>query len=86
MSYEGGRPLEPQGDGRRISGSVILGLLAVAAIVIFIVQNTNRAEVNFLFFDGDWALWVVIVITIGLTLIAERFIAYAWKRRRNKAA
>lgn len=75
-------------QGRRgsgaINGSLVLAALAVAALVAFVVQNTERVNVDWLFFSGRWALWLVVVITIVLTLIAERLITFALRHRRRR--
>lgn len=72
-----------QGNGV-ITGSLIVAALAVAAIVAFVLQNTENVAIEWLFFSGDWALWLVIVITIVLTLIAERLVTFALRHRRRQ--
>jgi len=86
MSYEGSRPLEPQDrEGRGlVSGSLVLAVLAVIGIAAFIFQNTDKVHVDWLFFSGEWPLWLVVVLSIVLTLIAAPLIAYVVRRRRNK--
>lgn len=79
-----GDPLEKK-EGFAIGGGTI-GFIAVAAvIVIFIAQNTNDVSVDFLFFNGEWPLWLVVVAVILLTLVAERLGLRIWRRsRQNK--
>jgi uncharacterized integral membrane protein len=75
-------PLEKK-EGFAIGGGTIGFLLVAAAIVIFVVQNTNDVSVDFLFFNGEWPLWLVVVGVIVLTLIAERLGLWIWRRSRK---
>jgi uncharacterized integral membrane protein len=70
-------------EGFAIGGGTIGFLLIAAAIVIFIVQNTNDVSVDFLFLDGEWPLWLVVVAVVVLTLIAERLGLWIWRRRKK---
>lgn len=85
MSYEDQRSGAEQGRRGRgaVNGSLVLAALAVAALVAFVVQNTERVNVDWLFFSGRWALWLVVVITVVLTLVAERLVTFALRRRRH---
>ena len=64
---------------------VVITLILSTVIVIFIAQNTNDVSVDFLFFNGEWPLWLVVVAVILLTLVAERLGLWIWRRsRQNK--
>lgn len=47
------------------SGSILWGLLLVAAGVLFALNALNLTDIN-LFFDGWWTLFIIIPCTIGL--------------------
>ena len=61
---------------------IVTGVV-VAAIVIFIFQNTESAQVQFLFFDGSAKVWVVIVISVLAGMLLDRLIQF-WMRRRHR--
>jgi uncharacterized integral membrane protein len=83
---DGGSDAQPlkEKEGFAIGGGTIAFILIAAAIVIFIAQNTNDVDVDFLFLDGQWPLWIVVVAVVVLTLIAERLGLWVWRRSRKK--
>ena len=56
--------LEP---GFRLGGGAIAAISGAALLVIFMVQNTEDATLEFLFWDFTWPLWLVVLLsaTIG---------------------
>lgn len=59
--------------------------VAIVVLILFVVANTKKTEVNFLIFKADnVSVWWVIVLTAVITLISERLAGYAWRRRKNK--
>jgi uncharacterized integral membrane protein len=50
-------------DGRLVVGGIILVLL-----IVFIAQNTYETPLNFLFFDFSAPLWLMLAITVVLSL------------------
>jgi uncharacterized integral membrane protein len=63
MSQQG----EMKEEGRRLGGGAIASLCGLAALIIFIVQNTQDVRFQFLFLDFTWPLWLytVVVAVIG---------------------
>ena len=68
----------------RLGGGAIVSLAGVAALVIFMVQNTEDVTVDFMFWDFTWPVWL-------LTLVAALIGALVWfglgvlrRRRRRK--
>ena len=57
---------------RREGPSTKLIILAAVAIllIVFVFQNTDRAQIDFLFWSGMFPLWTMIVIAAALGLIA----------------
>jgi uncharacterized integral membrane protein len=82
MSYEGRRVERIEEQGGPSLFLIITGVV-VAAIVIFIFQNTESAQVQFLFFDGSAKVWVVIVISVLAGMLLDRLIQF-WMRRRRR--
>lgn len=67
--------------GRRISIGLILGALAVIALGLFIVQNTGDQQVSFLWMEGQFPLFLLVLITAALSVIAT--LVVTWWLRRN---
>lgn len=42
----------------RISGGVIASLTGAGLLVIFMIQNTDRITLHFLFWSFTWPLWL----------------------------
>jgi uncharacterized integral membrane protein len=80
----GGREADEQ-RGRRLGGGAIASLVGVAALVVFMIQNTDDVTVSFLFWEFSWPTWL-------LTLVAALLGALVWfglgvlrRHRRRKA-
>ena len=76
---------EQSGSAGRNGPSVFLILLIVVAIVaaVFIVQNRERTNIEFLFFDFNSRVWTAIVIAMGLGILIDRLILMWWRRSRR---
>ena len=62
---------------------LILFLIVGAMTAVFIFQNGERVDTEFLWIDGTPRLWVAIIISIGLGVILDRLILGWWRRSRN---
>ena len=73
------------GGGRRISPRLIVAVVAAVIALVVVLQNTDRVNVTFLFFDGTMHLWtfalLMILIGVGLGQVAGVLI----RRRRRRA-
>jgi uncharacterized integral membrane protein len=49
-------------QGLRLGGGAIASLAGGAALVIFMVQNTDDVTVKFLFWDFTWPVWLLILV------------------------
>jgi uncharacterized integral membrane protein len=47
----------PQADARRLSGGAIASLVGSALLLIFMVQNTESVQLDFVFWSFTWPLW-----------------------------
>jgi uncharacterized integral membrane protein len=75
---------EFKGRGEGISPTLVgLVVLAVAS-VIFIVQNSERPKITFLFFSVRTRLWVAIALAILVGVVLDRLFAIWWRRRRER--
>lgn len=79
----------PQGEtvreyrGTGIMWSAVALLIAIAALVVVIFQNTHDVEFDFLWFDVATPLSLVLAITFGLALLLGEVIGFVWRRRRR---
>jgi uncharacterized integral membrane protein len=64
----------------RVIGAIVLALL----VVDFMVQNNNTVDVHFLFFSREAHVWVVLLITGVLAVVAVELVASHLRRNRDK--
>lgn len=74
--------VEVQDTGGGINFRLILGALAAAALVLFVSQNTEDAQIEFLTWEGSFPLYLLLLITVGLTLVLA--MVGTWLLRRRK--
>jgi uncharacterized integral membrane protein len=80
MSYVDPRA-DQQPARRRVNGRAIFGLVIALLVIGFIALNRDQTTINFLFFEAQLALWVVLAIVAALGFIAGFLIG----RKRYKA-
>ena len=73
-------PLEESAPALRLR--FIVAALAAAALIVFIFQNTQDVRVKFLWLDGTPPLFLLLLITVGLTLVLTTIVVW-WLRRRS---
>lgn len=74
----------PKQEGRRdIAPRVAVALLALAAAIVFVAQNSNRVETTFLFFEGSARLWIVIVVSLLLGGALGQAVGLMHRRRKK---
>ena len=84
--YEGP---ERSDDGVRrarsgLSPALIAAAVVVIVLVIFVLQNSDRASIEFLFFERRTPVWVAIGIGILLGIILDRLVTAWWRRSRRR--
>ncbi|MEY3361629.1 MAG: hypothetical protein RL531_1348 [Actinomycetota bacterium] len=55
---------------------------AFVALVVFILQNTQQAEVHFLWLNVTWGIWFVIVVSMLLGAVIGWGFRF-WRRRKD---
>jgi uncharacterized integral membrane protein len=81
-------------DGKVIEGAdstrerdwgprLIIAGLSLLAVLLFIVQNSNRVRTEFLIFDFKPRLWVVIVVSVLLGALLGQAVGLLRRRRRK---
>jgi uncharacterized integral membrane protein len=54
----------------RIGGGVIVSLIGIAALVIFMIQNTEKIRVHFLVWHFIWSLWIIVLVSAVIGALA----------------
>lgn len=75
-----GDPNQPIREGSTTRW-IALAVLAVL-IVFFVLQNRDRANVDFLFWDADLRIWVALLFAAALGFGAGVIVGRITKRRR----
>lgn len=65
------------------SGKLIAAGVVGALLLIFVLQNTERAPVDFLFWDGDFPLWGVILVAAALGFAGGWILGRVRRTRRE---
>jgi uncharacterized integral membrane protein len=60
---------------------IVFAVIAVVTVV-FILQNRERREIDFLFFEVRTRVWVGLFIAVLLGVILDRLFQSWWRRRR----
>jgi uncharacterized integral membrane protein len=62
-----------------------IGVVVMAiALALFIVQNTDKTPVNWLFFEWEVPLWLLLVVTSAIAIIAAELAAFVLRHRRER--
>lgn len=62
-------------------GKVVVILVAVALLVLFVLQNTEEIRIVFMFWDGFWPAWIVILL-VALLCLGVGWLAATMRGRR----
>jgi uncharacterized integral membrane protein len=75
--------VEDQKESTGLATVISAAVLAVA-LLAFIGQNRDDTEVSWLFLDGTWPLWLVIVIAAVLGAVLSEVLGWLLRRRRRR--
>lgn len=64
----------------------IVGALVTIAITLLIIQNTDSVRFEWLFFDFEWPLWVVLLVAFVGGMVAWQLLLHRFERRRKARA
>jgi uncharacterized integral membrane protein len=70
--------------GRRLGGGAIASLTGVGLLVVFMIQNTQRVRLGFLFWHFTWPLWLLIVASAVLGALVWFGLGVMRRHRRRK--
>jgi uncharacterized integral membrane protein len=74
----------PPAQGRRLGGGAIASLSGVGLLVVFMIQNTERVRLEFLFWDFTWPLWLLTMASALLGAIVWFGLGVMRRHRRRK--
>ncbi|MXZ77176.1 MAG: DUF1049 domain-containing protein [Acidimicrobiia bacterium] len=69
---------------RQINARMVLGALAGIALIVFIAQNTKEITVNFLGWDWNLPLFLLLLITVVLSVVCTEIASWYMGRRRHR--
>jgi uncharacterized integral membrane protein len=72
-------------EGARISGGAIASIGGLAALIIFMAQNTNDVQVDFLFWHFTWPLWLTILVSAAVGAVVWFGLGVLRRHRRRVA-
>jgi uncharacterized integral membrane protein len=75
------------GRSRSPARFVMPGIVVVItiAVVAFVVQNRGSVKLTWLFWSFSWPLWLLLIVTIGLSLLAGQLMLMLRRHRRRVA-
>ena len=81
-------PLGESSDGpdRRLITRLVVGIVVVVLAILFVVQNSDRVETTFVFFDVTTRLWVGLVVALILGALLGQAVEALWARRKRRKA
>jgi uncharacterized integral membrane protein len=74
-----------EGHKVRLSGGVIASLTGVGLLVIFMIQNTERVTLQFLFWSFTWPLWLLALVMALVGALVWFGLGVMRRHRRRKA-
>ena len=69
----------------RLSAGAIASLIGVAALLIFMIQNTQSVTVEFLFWNFTWRLWLLILVAASVGALVWAGLGVLRRHRRRRA-
>jgi uncharacterized integral membrane protein len=70
--------------GTGIMPAVVLGIVLAAATVVFVVQNQDRVDVDWLWFDFRVSPGALVLVTVLLAIVADEVIGLLVRRYRRR--
>ena len=91
MAYRPGQsdvPLEETSEGvdKRRAMRLLVAGIAIIVAVVFMSQNNDKVELNFLMFSVSARLWVGLLATLVLGAILGQGVEVLWERRKRRRA
>lgn len=85
MTYIDEGPAGGNDRGLRLGLGAITSISGIAALVIFMAQNTEDVTVTFLFWDFTWPVWLMTLVTAVFGAMVWFGLGVVRRRKRRKA-
>jgi uncharacterized integral membrane protein len=69
---------------RRLGAGAIASFAGIAALVIFMVQNTEDVTVDFLAWSFTWPVWLLILVSAAIGALVWLGLGVLRRHRRRK--
>jgi uncharacterized integral membrane protein len=73
-----------QSEGRRVGGGAIASLIGVGLLIIFMIQNTQSVQLDFLIWSFTWPLWLLSLASAILGAVVWFGLGVIRRHRRRK--
>jgi uncharacterized integral membrane protein len=73
------------GQNLRLGGGVIASLTGLGLLAIFMIQNTERITLQFLFWSFTWPLWLLALVMALVGALVWFGLGVMRRHRRRKA-
>ncbi|MEY2450063.1 MAG: hypothetical protein QOH79_3539 [Acidimicrobiaceae bacterium] len=70
-------------DERSVSPALIGGIVLALAAIDFVVQNSDRITIHFLFFSFRASTWMALLITSLLAIVATELLSRVIRHNRR---
>ena len=74
----------PPAEGRRLGSGAIASLSGVGLLLIFMIQNTQRVQLDFLLWTFTWPLWLLTMVSALLGALVWLGLGVMRRHRRRK--
>ena len=72
------------GGNGRLGGGAIATLVGLGLLGVFMVQNTEDVQLDFLFWDFTWPLWLLTIVSAVLGALIWFGLGVMRRHRRRK--
>jgi uncharacterized integral membrane protein len=70
-------------EGRKTTTTLIILVVIVAISATFIIQNSDKATIRFLFISVTTRIWAGFLIALGLGAVVAWLFSMWWRRRQQ---
>jgi uncharacterized integral membrane protein len=75
----------PQPQNSKLGAGAISSLVGVGLLLVFILQNNQKIDLDFLFWTFTWPLWLLIIVSAVLGAIVWFGLGVVRRHRRRVA-
>jgi uncharacterized integral membrane protein len=74
----------PRSEGRRLGGGAIASLTGLGLLIVFMIQNTESVQLDFLVWSYSWPLWLVALASAVLGAVVWFGLGMMRRHRRRR--